>query len=1052
MKIKNIFLTIALMLIGFGSVMATPTTTQTRETVSGGGGTSTGGIYTNFPVVGEPVVGTEASGKYQGSTQGFMAVFNEPTGSPRVTDITATYTGLVAADLTVTGDIGATFVWYSDVAMQNEVATGATFAHGKKDAGVYTYYVVQIVEGVISSYATAKVTINKASLTVRAADTTRIYGQPNPEFRIIYSGFVNGETASVIDVAPIATTLATTISNAGTFAIPIDVANSSDNNYIIRASSEIGALTINKANVTFTLSNNIKNYTGLEQSATISSLPLLALGTDYTVTNNLETNVSTYPLTISLVGDALINYHMTNAAIIGDLVINKVPLSITADNKSRCVGVDNPAFTMSYSGFLNGETASVITLPTATTSANIASPSAPYDIVLSGGSATNYDITLVDGTLTVNELPIPTILADNETPAANGTVTYTTQSSMNNYTWTISGAVGTDYTKTAGSSTDNTVVITWLTAGPKVVSVNYANANGCRAAAATTKNVAVTGADVAVAVVNVSPLEQTVCLLPGVSATFNVELSGAPAPTVKWQELTTAVGATWTDLTASAVYHNVTTTALTINPIGGMSGYKFRAVGANTIVPGGDKSATSEAVTLHLTTPLTPTVAISSNPAALLNTISINSGTSVVFTATPSNIDAGIVAYQWKVNNVNVGTNLQTYTTTTLKNSDYVNCVITVSGANACLTSATATAASSIIATVLDVTAPRVTAYFPAANSVIAAANVPKLKLIFDEPIAKGISGVLRLRKVVTTGDSIIREFPLTQVDISGDTLIADLTGISLVAGNSYYASVEPRFVKDLAGNYYAGFDNDSTWRFNIPITGPTVAAGIAISGSAGRTTVTLNIGNLGTTGGRGSRVLVIASNANIAWTPTSGTEYADSLVFAPYQVPSLVGGGKVFAVYDGTNTQITVSGLTKKTKYYFKAFSYNGVAGVPSTYTYGPISNQASTTTSSKDDEEYEVGEKEFAGNFSVCKVNPNPVSTELNFCIDAQEEDNFKIELFNISGELVLSQLQFLKSGSNTMKLDLSTQKGGVPAGNYFLKVTANNESLTQQVVVIP
>ena len=64
----------------------------------------------------------------------------------------------------------------------------------------------------------------------------------------------------------------------------------------------------------------------------------------------------------------------------------------------------NPTLTISYSGFVNGETASVIdTSPTANTPATITSNVGTYPITPSGGTDNNYTFTYVNGTLTVNK-------------------------------------------------------------------------------------------------------------------------------------------------------------------------------------------------------------------------------------------------------------------------------------------------------------------------------------------------------------------------------------------------------------------------------------------------------------------------------------------------------------------------------------------------------------------------------------------------------------------------------------------------------------------------
>jgi phosphodiesterase/alkaline phosphatase D-like protein len=65
---------------------------------------------------------------------------------------------------------------------------------------------------------------------------------------------------------------------------------------------------------------------------------------------------------------------------------------------------------------------------------------------------------------------------------------YTTQASMSNYVWTVSS--GGSITG-GGTSSSNTVTITWLTTGAKTVSVNYNNAAGCPGLAPAVYNVTV---------------------------------------------------------------------------------------------------------------------------------------------------------------------------------------------------------------------------------------------------------------------------------------------------------------------------------------------------------------------------------------------------------------------------------------------------------------------------------------------------------------------------------------------------------------------------------
>jgi len=88
--------------------------------------------------------------------------------------------------------------------------------------------------------------------------------------------------------------------------------------------------------------------------------------------------------------------------------------------------------------------------------------------------------------VTVNLLPVPTITGSNQAcVGATGNV-YSTESGMTNYLWTVSAGG----TITSGAGT-NAITVTWNTTGPKTVSVNYTNANGCTATTPTTFSVTV---------------------------------------------------------------------------------------------------------------------------------------------------------------------------------------------------------------------------------------------------------------------------------------------------------------------------------------------------------------------------------------------------------------------------------------------------------------------------------------------------------------------------------------------------------------------------------
>ena len=152
-----------------------------------------------------------------------------------------------------------------------------------------------------------------------------------------------------------------------------------------------------------------------------------------------------------------------------------IPLTITANNATRAYGAANPAFSVTASGFVSGDTLAVLngTL-TCTTTASPSAPVGTYPISCSGLSSPKYAITFVPGTLSVTPAPL-TITANNLTKAfdqpnpvltwvatgfVNGentnvlttlptcTTTATTTSPAGSYPITCSGAAAANYSIT----------------------------------------------------------------------------------------------------------------------------------------------------------------------------------------------------------------------------------------------------------------------------------------------------------------------------------------------------------------------------------------------------------------------------------------------------------------------------------------------------------------------------------------------------------------------------------------------------------------------------
>jgi len=165
---------------------------------------------------------------------------------------------------------------------------------------------------------------------------------------------------------------------------------------------------VSKQSQTITFST-IPEKTYGDAAITLSATSTSKLTVSYASSNTAVATISGSTLTIRGAGVAIITATQSGDAtyaaatpVTHTLTVNKAPLTITAENKTRSQGQENPEFTLVYSGFKNGETANVLdVLPTISCAANQTSPAGYYDIVLSGGSDNNYQYTLMNGRLEV---------------------------------------------------------------------------------------------------------------------------------------------------------------------------------------------------------------------------------------------------------------------------------------------------------------------------------------------------------------------------------------------------------------------------------------------------------------------------------------------------------------------------------------------------------------------------------------------------------------------------------------------------------------------------
>ncbi|HBG05184.1 MAG TPA: hypothetical protein DDY22_06420 [Geobacter sp.] len=273
------------------------------------------------------------------------------------------------------------------------------------------------------SYVAGTLTVTKATLSVTANNASRTYGDANPNFTVWYSGFKNSDTPASLTTQPSASTTATVTSPVASYAINPSGAASTNYSFSYVA----GTLTVTKATLSVAANSASRTYgdanptftvwySGFKNSDTPAKLTTRpAVSTSATVMSP----TGNYALTPG--GAVSTNYDFNYVA--GSLTVNQAKLTVTANDANRPYGAANPAFTASYSGFVNGETASVLTgSPSLTTPAKVDSPAGSYPIVAAKGSlgAANYTFAFVNGTLDVkNEYLVSLSLAGSGSGTVN---------------------------------------------------------------------------------------------------------------------------------------------------------------------------------------------------------------------------------------------------------------------------------------------------------------------------------------------------------------------------------------------------------------------------------------------------------------------------------------------------------------------------------------------------------------------------------------------------------------------------------------------------------
>ena len=253
------------------------------------------------------------------------------------------------------------------------------------------------------------VTVVKIPLTAHVANTTKVYGDANPEFNITYSGFRDGDSEVGFSVPASISTIVDNSSKVGKYDIVASgaVSDKYEISYIP------GTLTITKAPLSISAGNYIKkqgdampvfkaSYAGFkngEDESVLTKQPV------FSCEANEASAPAEYAVTIS--GAEAENYDISYEQ--GRLtVVEADAVVVRAKSYSRQYGDENPVFEFETDG------AALDGTPEIVCSAVANSPVGSYTIEVKQGSIKNYNVHFESGSLVITKAPL-SISAGNYT-------------------------------------------------------------------------------------------------------------------------------------------------------------------------------------------------------------------------------------------------------------------------------------------------------------------------------------------------------------------------------------------------------------------------------------------------------------------------------------------------------------------------------------------------------------------------------------------------------------------------------------------------------------
>ncbi len=280
--------------------------------------------------------------------------------------------------------------------------TAATVASDSSDVGTYAITVSGGGDANYTlTYTDGELSVTPLAITVDVAADNKIY---------------DNNTDAVVVLTPNAAILGDTITAGYTSASFVDenvdtgitvnvsgitLGGADADNYSVAATATGSAdITVRPLNVQAT--SNTKVYGAADPVFAYTSDILSGDTFTGALSRAAGEDVGTYAMTVGTL-DAGSNYD-TIAFTSANMHITPATLTVTADDKTKTYGTANPALTITYGTFQNGDDENDLdTEPTASTLADTNSNVGDWTITPAGGVSDNYTFNYVNGTLTITK-------------------------------------------------------------------------------------------------------------------------------------------------------------------------------------------------------------------------------------------------------------------------------------------------------------------------------------------------------------------------------------------------------------------------------------------------------------------------------------------------------------------------------------------------------------------------------------------------------------------------------------------------------------------------